>query len=126
MRHFSALAAIGLLAITAAVPVGAATSEPPEGNDASSLSCADFNAAASQADPPKDASAEERRRALDAQDYIANGMVWIHGYLTGHNGPETGKLTRDWVSSNVAKLSKACLASADPASERLVDLVQKP
>ena len=48
-------------------------------DDASTLSCADFNAAASQVLPPPDASEVQRRRAVEAQDYLGNGMVWLHG-----------------------------------------------
>jgi hypothetical protein len=50
----------------------------------------------------------------------------VHGYLTGRSGPAVGKLTRDWISTQVTRLGKACATAADPAATRIVDLVQKP
>lgn len=75
--------------------------------------------------PDPNASEARRQRAVEAQDYVGNGMVWLHGYLTGRNGPSVGRLTREWISTNVARLGKACAAAADPAATR-IDLEQKP
>ncbi|MGJ7506516.1 hypothetical protein [Variovorax sp. GT1P44] len=129
MHRLKALAAIGSILAGQAVMAQAprpAASAPGAAGDASTLSCADFNAAASQVLPSANASEAQRRRAVEAQDYLGNGMVWLHGYLTGRNGPSTGRLTRDWISTTVARLGKECAAAKDPASTRLVDLVQKP
>ena len=129
MHRLKALAAIGFLfmgqAVLAQAPRPAAAA-PAVADDASTLTCADFNAAAAQVLPGQNATDAQRRRALDAQDYIGNGMVWLHGYLTGRNGPAVGKLTREWISTNVARLGKECAATADPAATRIVDLVHKP
>ncbi len=62
-----------------------------------------------------------RRRTTSATAW--SGCI---GYLTGRNGPAVGKLTRDWISTQVTRLGKACAAAADPAKTRIVDLVQKP
>ncbi|MDM0073204.1 hypothetical protein QTH90_02345 [Variovorax sp. J2P1-59] len=121
MHRLRALAAIGVL-VVASAPAPAQTAA----DDSSSLSCADFNAAAAQVTAGKNATAAQKRTALDAQDYIGTGMVWLHGYLTGRNGPQVGKLTREWITENVAKLGRECAAAADPANARLVDLVTKP
>ncbi len=133
MHRFGKLAAAGVIAIGAIASTGAMaqTRKPAPAPDAladdsSTLSCADFNAAASQATPAKDATAAQKRTAVDAQDYIGTGMVWLHGYLTGRQGAEVGKLTREWVEVNVAKLGKECAAATDPAHTRLVDLIVKP
>ena len=122
MHRLKALAAIGFLFMGQA----AMAQTPAVADDASTLSCADFNAAASQVLPGANASEARRRRAIEAQDYLGNGMVWLHGYLTGRNGPSVGKLTREWISTQVARLGKECAAAADPAATRIVDLVQKP
>ena len=128
MHRLKTWAAIGSIFIAQAAmaqaPRPAATAVAAD--EASTLSCADFNAAASQVLPPPNASEVQRRRAVEAQDYLGNGMVWLHGYLTGRNGPSVGRLTRDWISTTVARLGKECAAAADPAATRLVDLVQKP
>lgn len=121
MHRLRALAAIGFIFVGQAAMAQA----PPVADDASALTCADFNAAASQVLPGQNATEAQRRRAIEAQDYLGNGMVWLHGYLTGRNGPAVGKLTRDWISTNVARLGKECAAAANPATTRLVDLVQK-
>ncbi|MDM0104612.1 hypothetical protein QTH97_06700 [Variovorax sp. J22R24] len=129
MHRLKTLAAIGSIVIGQAAMAQAprpAASPPSAADDASTLSCADFNAAASQVLPGANANEVQRRRAVEAQDYLGNGMVWLHGYLTGRNGPSTGRLTRDWISTTVARLGKACAAAADPAATRIVDLVQKP
>jgi len=123
MHRFKALAAaIGFFIVGQAAWAQA----PQEADDASALSCADFNAAASQVLPGQNASDAQRRRAIEAQDYLGTGMVWLHGYLTGRNGPAVGKLTRDWISTQVTRLGKECAAAANPAATRIVDLVQKP
>ena len=123
MHRFKALAAaIGFFIVGQAAWAQA----PQDADDASALSCADFNAAASQVLPGQNASDAQRRRAIEAQDYLGTGMVWLHGYLTGRNGPAVGKLTRDWISTQVARLGKECAAAANPAATRIVDLVQKP
>ena len=129
MHRLKTLAAIGSIFIGQAAMAQAprpAASVPVAADDASALSCADFNAAASQVLPPPNASEVQRRRAVEAQDYLGNGMVWLHGYLTGRNGPSAGRLTRDWISTTVARLGKECAAAADPKATRIVDLVQKP
>ena len=66
-----------------------------------------------------------RAQILIVPDLEAGNMVWLHGYLTGRNGPAVGKLTRDWISTQVTRLGKECAAAANPATTRLVDLVQK-
>jgi hypothetical protein len=121
MHRLKALAAIGFFVAGQA----ALAQAPQEADDASALSCADFNAAASQVLPGQNATEAQRRRAVEAQDYLGSGMVWLHGYLTGRNGPAVGKLTRDWISTQVTRLGKECAAAANPATTRLVDLVQK-
>lgn len=129
MHRLRTLAVIGSIFIGQAVMAQVSqpsASAPAIPDDASTLSCADFNAAASQVLPGANASEVQRRRAVEAQDYLGNGMVWLHGYLTGRNGPSTGRLTRDWISTTIARLGKACATAANPASTRLVDLVQKP
>ncbi|MDM0010907.1 hypothetical protein QTH87_00520 [Variovorax sp. J22P168] len=126
MHRYKTWVVVGLLALGQAA-IAQAPAPTAAADDASSLSCADFNAAASQVLPGPNPTELQRRRAVEAQDYIGNGMVWLHGYLTGRNGPASvGKLSRDWISSNVTRLGKACAAAADPAATRLVDLVQKP
>lgn len=133
MRHFTGLAAIAIVAIVPSMSSFAQAQQPAArpmatADDASSLTCADFNAAAAQAHPGSSATSAERRRALDAQDYIGNGMVWIHGYLSGRAGAgaSIGKLDRDWIASTVAKIGKACASADQPPGTRLVDLAQKP
>jgi len=137
MQRFGKLAAASMIALGAIAFTGtsrdamAQASKPaPAANaladDSSTLSCADFNAAAAQVAPGKNATATQKRTALDAQDYIGTGMVLLHGYLTGRKGAEVGKLTREWVEVNVAKLGKECAAAADPAHTLLVDLIVKP
>lgn len=137
MQRFGKLAAAGMIAIGAIACTGTSTEAMAQtskaapapdalADDSSTLSCADFNAAAAQVTPAKNATAAQKRTAVDAQDYIGTGMVWLHGYLTGRKGAEVGKLTREWVEVNVAKLGKECAAATDPTHTLLVDLIVKP
>ena len=51
--------------------------------------------------PAADAGKAEQELALQAQDDIAEGLMWIHGYLSGReaaSGRPVPPLTRSWLS----------------------------
>lgn len=86
-------------------------------DDLMRLSCADFLATAQVArtQPADDA-------ALAAQDEIAYGLTWLHGYLYAAQGGEVAVLSQDWMAETVADVFGACSQAEDPGSVSLFEV----
>ena len=50
------------------------------------VTCAQYLTALSVAAPAAGAGKAEQELAVQAQDDIAQGLMWIHGYLSGREG----------------------------------------
>lgn len=81
------------------------------------LTCADFLATAkiATAEPVDDA-------ALAAQDELANGMTWLHGYLYAKNDGKIEAFSQSWVAANAKRVFDACKAASNPAETNLFDV----
>lgn len=113
----------------AAPATGSAAAQPTAGEtDLLATTCGYYLAAVDHANPGKDASAEQRALAADAQDDVFSAVLWAHGYLTGRAGSVAAAppLTKAWIAEYVAKLAETCRKNSSDGSMRLVDAVAKP
>jgi hypothetical protein len=138
MRHSVTILLAGALALTTAckpaqkdeapkdaapaVAVDAAESPakapPVDANDnLMKLTCADFIATAQIAtvQPADDA-------ALAAQDELANGLTWVHGYLYSKNNGKYDALTQDWMKVTAKRIFENCSAAKDPKATSLFEV----
>lgn len=116
-RRFSALlAALATFAIT---PVFA--TEPAGPLD---VTCGDMIATLRVANPGKNPSKERQRQAIEAQDDVAIGLYWIHGYLVGSKGNAAPKLTKAWMEAEVVRLVEVCNAKSPDGKLSLVQAMQ--
>lgn len=78
------------------------------------LTCADFLATAKVAtvQPADDA-------ALAAQDELANGLTWLHGYLYATRAGKIEPLSQDWMAATAKRVFEACSAAEKPAETSL-------
>lgn len=83
----------------------------------SKVTCADFLATAEVATttPADDA-------AIAAQDELANGLTWLHGYLYATTKGQIAPLSQDWMAATAKKVYEACSAAEKPAETKLSDL----
>lgn len=83
------------------------------------LSCADYLAAAAVAlrDPADEA-------ALAAQDELADGLIWLHGYLFAANEGRIDPLSQDWMKDTAARVYDTCAKAADPAKLNLFEVAR--
>jgi hypothetical protein len=123
-RHLPVILAAG--AFVAAVAVLAITpafaAEPAGPLD---VTCGDMIATLRVADPGPNPSPERQRQAVEAQDDVAIGLYWIHGYLVGTKGEAAPKLTRAWMQTEVVRLVEVCKAQSPDGRKSLVQVMQQ-
>lgn len=91
------------------------------------VTCGQYLTALSVAVPPSGATAAQKSMAVQAQDDIAQGLMWIHGFLSGQaaaGGKPVPALTKSWLSAQITPLAKACQARSADGSALLVDIVK--
>jgi hypothetical protein len=83
------------------------------------LTCADFLGAAEVATtvPADDA-------ALAAQDEIAFGLHWLHGYHYAKTDGKIEPLSRDWMAKTAKRVYDACSKVEKPEESNLSALVK--
>jgi hypothetical protein len=108
-----------LAAILAAAPASAA--EPAGPLD---VTCGDMIATLRVADPGPNPSPERQRQAVEAQDDVAIGLYWIHGYLVGTKGEAAPRLSKDWMQAEVVRLVEMCKAKSPDGRKSLVQVMQ--
>jgi hypothetical protein len=126
MKHLMLLMSAAIVITTTAEAQVATTppAKPPAPTtELVALSCADFLSAARSAVAPKGAKAARLAEAKAAQDDIAYGLIWLHGYQSGQ-GQAMAKLDKAWLEGAASRLTRRCKGAADPAKVRLVDLVK--
>jgi len=111
------LAAVAMLAVTPAL--GAEPAGPMD------VTCGDMIATLRVADPGKNPSKERQRQAIEAQDDVAIGLYWIHGYLVGTKGEAAPRLTKEWMQTEVVRLVEVCKAKNPDGSMSLVQAMQQ-
>lgn len=81
------------------------------------VTCADFLATAevATAQPADDA-------ALAAQDELANGLTWLHGYLYAKKNGGIEPLSQIWMQTTAKRVFEACSAAEKPAETSLFDV----
>lgn len=136
MKHALTLVLAGTVAMTAAcAPAGeadkngaaetaeAAIEAPAEkpkvaANEAlTKITCADFLATAevATAQPADDA-------AVAAQDELANGLTWLHGYLYATRQGKIDPLSQAWMETTAKRVFEACSAAEKPAETSLFEV----
>ncbi|TPE60508.1 hypothetical protein FJQ54_10920 [Sandaracinobacter neustonicus] len=91
------------------------------------VTCGQYLTALSVAAPKAGASKAEQQLAAQAQDDIAQGLMWIHGYLSGRDaaaGKPAPMLTRSWLTAQITPLAKACRERSPDGSMQLLDIVK--
>ncbi|MEE4317450.1 MAG: hypothetical protein V2I74_10765 [Erythrobacter sp.] len=86
-------------------------------DDLMRLTCADFLATAeiARTQPADDA-------ALAAQDEIANGLTWLHGYLYASRAGEIDPLSQDWMAATAKRVYETCSTAEKPAETSLFEV----
>lgn len=83
------------------------------------LTCADFLATAQvAAAEPADGA------ALAAQDELANGLTWLHGYLYASSNGAIEPLSQNWMKATVTRVHDECAAAKDPSSVNLFEVAK--
>lgn len=108
------------LAILAVAPAFAA--EPAGPLD---VTCGDMIATLRVADPGKNPSKERQQQAIEAQDDVAIGLYWIHGYLVGTKGAAAPPLTRAWMETEIVRLVEVCKTKSPDGKASLVQAMQQ-
>lgn len=117
-RRLPAILALAALCTSAAV----SAAEPAGPLD---VTCGDMIETLRDVDPGKNPSTERRKRAIEAQDDVAIGLYWIHGYLVGTKGAAAPALTLEWMSSEVVRLVELCKTHSPDGTMTLVQVMQK-
>ena len=83
------------------------------------VTCADFLGAANVATtvPADDA-------ALAAQDEIAYGLLWLHGYHYAKTNGKLEPLSQDWMAKTAKRVYDACSKVEKPEEANLSALVK--
>lgn len=81
------------------------------------ITCADFLGTAAVAVDASDVDA-----AKAAQDELANGLTWLHGYLYATKKGELPDLSQDWMKTTVTTVHANCKAATDPAKLSLFEV----
>jgi hypothetical protein len=78
------------------------------------VTCADFleTAKVASVQPADDA-------ALAAQDELANGLTWLHGYLYARTDGKIDPLSQDWMAATAKRAFDACSKAEKPAETSL-------
>lgn len=102
---------------TAAIETPASPPKIAPNENLNRITCADFLAAAKVAttQPADDA-------ALAAQDEIANGLTWLHGYLYATRQGAIEPLSQEWMQATAKRVFEACAASEKPGETSLFEV----
>jgi hypothetical protein len=81
------------------------------------VTCADFidTAKIATSEPADDA-------ALAAQDELANGLTWLHGYLYATKGGKIEPLSQEWMTATAKRVFEACSKAEKPAETGLFEV----
>ena len=98
----------------AAIKTPAETPKVAADENLNRLTCADFLATAKVAttQPADDA-------ALAAQDELANGLTWLHGYLYATKAGKIEPLSQDWMAATAKRVYESCAKAEKPADTSL-------
>ena len=101
-----------------AIEAPAETPQVASDDPLTKVTCAEFleTAKVASVQPADDA-------ALAAQDELANGLTWLHGYLYGKTGGKVGTLNQDWMAATAKKVFDVCSKAEKPAETNLSDVV---
>jgi hypothetical protein len=88
------------------------------------LSCSDFLTSARVAVAGSKPSAARQVEAKAARDDIAYGLIWLHGYQSGH-GRGMAALKKAWLKDTTAHLVRTCRAAPNPSAVGLIDMVRQ-
>jgi hypothetical protein len=123
MRNLTARAGRGLVAalLMAGLGAPAMAAEPAGPLD---VTCGDLLLTLRDADPGKNPSKARKQRAVEAQDDVAIGLYWIHGYLVGTKGAAAPQLTRAWMESEIVRLVGLCQTKSPDGQMSLVQVMQ--
>lgn len=102
---------------TAAVEAPAEAPKLAPDDPLTKVTCADFLATAevATATPADDA-------ALAAQDELANGLTWLHGYLYAKQDGGIEPLSQSWMQATAKRVFEACSAAEKPAETSLFEV----
>jgi hypothetical protein len=119
----AALTAGAFLAAGAVLAVTPAFAAEPAGP--LDVTCGDMIATLRVADPGTNPTEERQRQAVEAQDDVAIGLYWIHGYLVGTKGAAAPRLSKEWMQSEVVRLVEVCKAKSPDGRKSLVQVMQQ-
>lgn len=104
---------------TAAAAIEAPAEAPKVAPDdaLTKVTCADFLSTAEVAttQPADDA-------ALAAQDELANGLTWLHGYLYAKQDGGIEPLSQTWMQTTAKRVYEACSSAEKPAETSLFEV----
>ncbi|MEM6827746.1 MAG: hypothetical protein AAF553_07360 [Pseudomonadota bacterium] len=83
-----------------------------------SLTCANFLDTAAVA-----TSEEDEEAAIAAQDEIAAGLIWIHGYLFAKGDGDVSVLSQTWMEETAGRIYGTCSEAEDPSAVNLFEVV---
>jgi hypothetical protein len=97
-----------------------APAEPPKvapNESLTKVTCADFleTAKVATTQPADDA-------ALAAQDELANGLTWLHGYLYAARAGKIEPLSQTWMASTAKRVFDTCSKAEKPAETNLFEV----
>lgn len=114
-----------LACVAAATPTIAQDAVPTPPVNALDLTCGDLMHALRVADPGTRPTVERQRSAQEAQDDIAQGLTWMHGYKAGKYGPENvPPLTPDWLQKQLKSVITSCNARSPDGMLSLLKIVE--
>lgn len=117
------LALMIALAAASAAPALAQTAGAPPAN-AADLTCGDLMRGLRVADPGKSPTPERRRAAEEAQDDIAMGLSWIHGYRTAKQGSAMPPLDPAWMERQLRSVVTSCRARSPDGMLTLLSVIE--
>jgi hypothetical protein len=112
-----------VLAGLVASPALAQEVKPPPVN-AVDLSCGDLEHALRSADAGKNPSAARKRSAEEAQDDIAMGLAWVHGYRSAKRGSAMGALTPVWMETELRSILTSCRARSPDGKLTILSVIE--
>lgn len=96
-----------LLAVPLLAAIPAMAEAAPPANAVIEPTCADLMAAIRVADPGERPTRQRQAEAKAAQDVIATGLFWLHGWHYGR-GQATLPVTKDWMVAELKRVVEAC------------------
>lgn len=82
-----------------------------------SLTCANYLDTAAVATDEEDEEA-----ATAAQDEIAAGLIWVHGYMFAKADGEIGVLSQKWMEETAERIYATCAAAEDASAVNLFEV----